>query len=175
MGESVALLTASQRDLVVIQGVILVAPAVVPWKELPLVPRASLWLAAHTIPWFMLTGEGLDLRPTDNIKLWREMSLDEDTIHGTRADAIYGLARLMDHTAQAIPKVQIPVLVLYGQRDDFVHQWMIDWLAGHLPEGQFELVRYEDGYHWLLRDLKPEKVHGTILKWMTGRKAKQGN
>ena len=175
MGGSVALLTASRRDLVDIQGVILVAPAVAPWKELPLVPRASLWLAAHIIPWFMLTGEGLDLRPTDNIKLWREMSLDEDTIHGTRTDAIYGLVRLMDHTAQSVPKVQIPVLVLYGLRDEFVRQWMIDWLADHLPEGRFELVRYEDGYHWLLRDVKPEKVHATILKWMTARGAEQGN
>ena len=174
MGGSVALLTASRRDMVDIQGVIVVAPAVAPWEELPLVPRASLWLAAHTIPWFILTGEGLDLRPTDNIRLWRELSLDEDTIRGTRTDAIYGLVQLMDRTAQVIPKVQIPILVLYGQRDEFVRQWMIDWLAGHLPEGRVELVRYEDGYHWLLRDLKPEKVHGTILKWMTGRGAKQG-
>ncbi len=173
MGGGVALLTAARPDLVDIQGVVLVAPAVAPWEDLPLVPRASLWLAAHTIPWFVFTGEGLDLRPTDNIEVWREMSRDEDIIRGTRADAIYGLTQLMDRTAQAAPEVRFPVLLLYGERDDFVRQWMIDWLSGHLPKDRMELVRYEDGYHWLLRDLKPEKVHTTILEWMARRGAEQ--
>ncbi len=50
----------------------------------------------------------------------------------------------------------------------------IDWLAGQLPEDRVVLVRYEDGYHWLLRDLKPEKVHATILEWMAERGAEQG-
>lgn len=175
MGGGVVLLTASRRDLVDVQGVILVAPAVAPWEELPLVPRASLWLAAHTIPWFVFTGEGLDLRPTDNIEVWHQMSLDEDIIRGTRADAIYGLARLMDRTAQAAPEVRFPVLLLYGRRDEFVRQWMIDWLAGQLPEGRVELVHYKEGYHWLLRDLKPAKVHATILEWMARRGAGQRN
>ncbi len=169
MGGGVARLTAARRDLVDVQGVVLVAPAAAPWEKIPIPVRASLWLAAHTIPWFVFTGEGFDLRPTDNIEVWRDMSRDEDIIHGTRADAIYGLARLMDRAARAAPEVRFPVLLLYGRRDDFVRQWMIDWLAGHLPEDRFELVRYEDGYHWLLRDLKPEKVHATILEWMAGR------
>ncbi len=173
MGGGVALLTAARRDLVDVQGVILVAPAVALWEELPIPVRTSLWLAAHAIPWFVFTGEGLDLRPTDNIEVWREMSRDEDTIRGTRADALYGFARLMDRAARAAPEVRFPVLVLYGGRDDFVRQWMIDWLAGQLPKDGFELVRYEDGYHWLLRDLKPEKVHATILEWMAGRGARQ--
>ena len=169
MGGGVALLAAARPDLVDVQGIVLVAPAVAPWDELPIVPRASLWLAAHTMPWFVFTGEGLGLRPTDNIEVWREMSLDEDIIRGTRADAIYGLAQLMDRAARAAPRVRFPVLLLYGKRDDFVRQWMVDWLASRLPEGRFELVRYDDGYHWLLRDLKPEKVHATILEWMAGR------
>jgi acylglycerol lipase len=170
MGGGVALLAAARPDLVDIQGVILVAPAVAPWEELPIAVRSSLWVAAHTMPWFVFTGEGLDLRPTDNIEVWREMSLDEDIIRGTRADAIYGLTQLMDRAARAAPGVRFPVLLLYGKRDDFVRQWMVDWLASRLPEGRFELVRYDDGYHWLLRDLKPEKVHATILEWMAGRR-----
>jgi len=169
MGGGVALLTAARRDLVDVQGVVLVAPAAAPWEKIPIPVRASLWLAAHTIPWFVFTGEGFDLRPTDNIEVWRDMSRDEDIIHGTRADAIYGLAQLMDRAARAAPEVRFPVLLLYGRRDDFVRQWMIDWLASHLPENQFELVRYEDGYHWLLRDLNPDKVHSTILEWMAER------
>ena len=170
MGGGVALLAAARPDLVDVQGVILVAPAVAPWEKLPIGVRSSLWVAAHTIPWFVFTGEGLDLRPTDNIEVWREMSLDEDIIRGTRADAIYGLTQLMDRAARAAPGVRFPVLLLYGKRDDFVRQWMVDWLASRLPEGRFELVRYDDGYHWLLRDLKPEKVHATILEWMAGRR-----
>jgi len=169
MGGAVALLAAARRDLVDVAGVILVAPAVAPWDEFPIPARASLWLAAHIVPWLVFTGEGLDLRPTDNIAVWREMSRDEDIIRGTRADAILGLMRLMDRAARAAPKVRFPVLLLHGRRDDFVREWMIDWLADHLPEDGFELTRYDDGYHWLLRDLKPDKVQARILEWMAAR------
>ncbi len=172
MGGGVALLTAARGDLVDVAGVILVAPAVVPWDELPIAARASMWLAAHTIPWFVFTGSGLDLRPTDNIDVWHEMSRGEDIIRGARADAIYGLMQLMDRAARAAPEVRFPVLLLYGEHDDFVREWMIEWLAGHLPEGRSDLTRYDDGYHWLLRDLEPDKVHGTILEWMAARGAR---
>ncbi len=173
MGGGVALLAAVRRDLADVAGVILIAPAVVPWEEIPIPVRASLWLAAHASPWFVFTGEGLGLRPTDNIEVWREMSRDKDTIRGVRADAVYGLARLMDRAARAAPDIRVPVLLLYGGNDDFVREWMIDWLADHLPRDRLELVRYEDGYHWLLRDLKPEKVHATILDWMAARGSRQ--
>ncbi len=171
MGGSVALLTAARPDLIDIAGVVLVAPAVVPWQEIPFPARASLWFAAHTIPWYVFTGQGLNLRPTDNDKVWREMSRDEDTIRGTRVDAAYGLLRLMDRAARAAPDVRFPVLLLYGGRDDFVRRWMIDRLADILPADRSELVLYEDGYHWLLRDLKPEKVQAKILDWMAARGA----
>lgn len=169
MGGGVALVSAARRDMIDVRGVVLIAPAAAPWEEFPIPIRASLWLAAHTIPWYVFTGQGLDLKPTDNIEVWREMSRDEDVIRGTRADAIYGLVRLMDHAARAAPEIRFPVLLLYGRHDDFVREWMIDWLADNLPQDRLELVRYEDGYHWLLRDLKPEKVHATILDWMAAR------
>ena len=169
MGGGVALLTAARPDLIDIRGVILIAPAVAPWDEIPVLPRASLWLAAHTIPWFVFTGEGLDLRPTDNIEVWREMSRDKDVIRGARADAVYGLTQLMDRAATAAPKTRFPVLLLYGDRDDFVRRWMIDGLAGDLPADRFELALYDDGYHWLLRDLKPDKVQAKILDWMAAQ------
>ncbi len=169
MGGAVALLTSARGDLIDIAGVILVAPAVVPWQEVPIPARASLWFAAHTIPWYVLTGQGLNLRPTDNDKVWREMSRDEDTIRGTRVDAAYGLVELMDRAARAAPEVRFPVLLLYGQRDDFVRKWMIEHLSDILPDDRFEYVLYEDGYHWLLRDLEPENVHTTILDWMAAR------
>jgi hypothetical protein len=52
---------------------------------------------------------------------------------------------------------------------------MIDWLARQLPAGRFELKNYDDGYHWLLRDLKPEKVHATILEWMSDRRSENAH
>ena len=140
-----------------------------PWAGLPIAARASLWLAAHIVPWLVFAGEGLDLRPTDNIEVWREMSRDKDIIRGTRADAMLGLMRLMDRAARAAPKVRFPVLLLHGAQDDFVRRWMIGWLAGHLPEDGFELTRYDDGYHWLLRDREPGQVQARIRQWMAAR------
>ena len=74
-----------------------------------------------------------------------------------------------DYLARA-EELTVPVLVLHGGRDDFVRRWMIDSLVKELPANRFELFLYEDGYHWLLRDLKPGKVQAKILQWMAARR-----
>ncbi len=168
MGAAVVLLTAAREDLVPLDGIILVAPAAAPWEELPVHWRAALWLMAHTVPWLPMTGRGLDLRPTDNIDVWREMSLDDLVIHETRVDALYGLTQLMDQAAAAVPRVRFPALLLYGAKDDFVRDWMVSWVVENAPAGQFDVASYDQGYHWLLRDLAAEQVLGDILDWIDG-------
>jgi len=171
MGGGVVLVTAARDDLVPLDGIILVAPAICPWDELPLRWRIPLWLMAHSVPWLSLTGRGLNLRPTDNIELLREMSRDKLIIRGTRVDAIYGLTDLMDEASRAAPNIRIPGLVLYGKKDDFVRKWMIASLRDRTSDQHFRFATFEKGYHWLLRDLDSEPVYAEVLDWINGRVA----
>ncbi len=169
MGGGVVLLATSRADSLPINGIILVAPAVAPWEELPLYLRVPLWLAAHTVPWLPVTGRGLELQPTDNIDVWREMSLDKLVIRETRVDAIYGLTQLMDEAAKSIPEVRVPILLLHGGRDDFVRRWMVSWVIENANELQIDVINYEEGFHWLLRDLGAKAVLEDILDWINQR------
>lgn len=169
MGGGVVLRASGQGALRGVAGLILIAPAAVPMGELPFHARSALWLFAHTIPWATVTGEGLGLKPTDNIKAWHEMSRDERTILATRIDAIWGLVRLMDAAARAAPEVPEPILFLYGKRDDFVRERMTRWLIAHLPQERTTVKIFEDRHHWLLRDLDPGQVDDVILDWVAER------
>jgi alpha-beta hydrolase superfamily lysophospholipase len=164
MGGGVVLLTAARRDFAV-DGIVLVAPAAAPYNELPFYMRAPLWFLVHTIPWYPMTGEGLNLRPTDNIQAWREMSRDPRVIKQTRVDAIYGLTQLMDEAARAVPQIRVPTLLLYGCKDDFVRKWMVSWVAEHARAETLDVRVYADRYHWLLRDLQSESVIADIVDW----------
>lgn len=169
MGGGVVMLTAARERPLPIDGLVLVAPAITPWDELPVYWRVPLWLMAHSVPWLPMTGRGLDLRPTDNIEVWRAMSEDELVIRETRIDAIYGLTRLMDKASAAVPENCYATLLLYGGQDDFVRSWMVSWVVENAPNGHFEVINYPEGYHWLLRDLEAHKVLADVLLWMTDR------
>lgn len=168
MGGGVVLLAAGRADSLPIDGIILVAPAVAPWEEFPLYWRAPLWLAAHTVPWFPMTGRGLKIQPTDNIEVWHEMSSDKLIIRETRVDAIYGVTQLMDKAAKTIPNNQVPTLLLYGCRDDFVRSWMVSWVIENANKRRIDVVTYDEGFHWLLRDFGAKAVLDDIFDWIGG-------
>ena len=48
------------------------------------------------------------------------------------------------------------------------------YVDGELPAERYELALFGQGYHWLLRDLKPEKVQARILDWMAARSGAGG-
>lgn len=169
MGGAVVLLAAASAALPAIEGAILVAPAAVTWETLPVYWRVPLWLLAHSIPWYPTSGRGLDLRPTDNIEAWYKMSADPDIIRRTRVDALYGLTQLIDAAALAAPAARTPLLVLYGRQDDFVRDWMFEDLDKRLPSDSVDRESYDDGHHWLLRDLGAEKVYRRIVEWIGSR------
>ncbi len=176
MGESMGgavLLAAMEEEAFPgndISGVILVAPAI--WGEETLNPfyRAVLWAIAHTFPSAEFTGEGLKIKATDNIDILREMGRDPNIIKSSRADAIYGMAKLMDYAYSHIDKVdKIPVLILYGKKDQVIPPLPIKNIAGELMKNEERLCRvvyYPQGYHMLLRDLHALVVWQDIAKWV---------
>jgi alpha-beta hydrolase superfamily lysophospholipase len=149
-----------------VEGVILSAPAVWGWRTLPLSHRVALWLAAHSTPWWKLSGEGLHLVPSDNIPMLRALARDPLYQHRARADAVYGLVTLMDEGYDAAGHMDTaPILFLYGDKDQIIPSGPTKEVAAKLgPDATVK--HYPNGYHMLLRGLEAEKVWRDVANWI---------
>ena len=170
MGGAVVLAAINNAPLAT-DGIILVAPAVWSRQSMPFYQRYALWLAAHTMPALKLTGEGLDLHPSDNIDMLRALGRDSLVIKATRVDVLYGMTNLMDQAVGSANNLNRRVLILYGKHDDIIpREPTCQWLQS-LPFGNSHLRRsmiYENGYHMLTRDLQADVVLEDIADWITG-------
>jgi len=171
LGESMGggLVLAAQRDAPLeVAGKILVAPAIWSRDSMPWYQRASLWLAVHTLPDKRLTGEGLDIRPSDNIEMLRALGRDPLVIKATRVDVLYGVTNLMDVAASVSTTRFDDTLLLYGAHDEIIPRQPTCRLLERLhvvPEG-FTLKLYPKGYHMLTRDLNGPQVLKDIGDWL---------
>ncbi len=152
-----------------IKGVILVAPAVWSRDSMPLYQRLALWLAVHTVPGKQLTGEGLDIHPSDNIEMLRALGRDPRVIKATRVDVLYGISNLMDRAAAVSPGRDDEALLLYGIHDEVIPRQPACHLLTNLPGTapvHWRVILYENGYHMLTRDLHAETVLRDIAGWL---------
>jgi alpha-beta hydrolase superfamily lysophospholipase len=169
MGGGVVLAAMAREDRPALDGIILAAPAVWSRAAMPFYYTTSLWLAAHAVPQWRLTGEGLKRVPSDNMAMLRALSRDPLVIKGARADALYGVVDLMDAAYAAAPSVPVPVLLLYGEKDQIIPRRPIEDVAGRLPERLKRYAIYADGYHMVLRDLRADVVHRDVIAWVGDR------
>ncbi|MCH8110547.1 MAG: alpha/beta hydrolase [Proteobacteria bacterium] len=153
-----------------VEGVVLVAPAV--WGRATLNPfyGVGLWAIAHTFPGWRPTGQSLARIASDNIDMLRAMGRDPLVIKKTRFDSVYGLFGLMDRAVEAAPRVELPLLLLYGERDEIIPKGPTRRFACGL-NGAHRAAMYPEGYHLLLRDLQAEVVWRDVLTWTTSREA----
>ena len=165
MGGAVVLETLGEGH-VAPEGAILVAPAVWGWSKLNPFYAATLWSAAHTVPWVTLSGSRLDRWPSDNLEMLYALGSDPLMIRETRIDTIYGLVGQMDRGLKAAPDVEVPLLLLYGANDEIIPEEPVAALSAELPPQQLITVCYPDGWHMLLRDLQRETVWRDILAFM---------
>ncbi len=169
MGGAVAMLAMTQKfaGKSPADGAVLVAPAVWGRRHMNVFQRSALWFFSHTVPWFPLTGQGLNIKPSDNIPMLRALGRDPLVLKQSRVDSVHGLVDLMDLAFAAAPKLTSPTLALYGEKDEIV------------PAGpSFEVLKlmarrkatrvavYAGGYHMLLRGLKARTVLGDIVAWI---------
>ncbi len=169
MGGAVIIQAMSGENHPDIAGAILVAPALWARSTSPLYQNVALWLVAHTIPWYRVTGEALYRKPSDNIEMLKEQGRDPMVIKETRYDTIYGLQNLMDAAYAAADNYKLKTLVLYGHLDEIIPQKpVLDAFQRFpaQPAGQKQLILYENGYHMLLRDLQGENVMKDIVLWL---------
>jgi len=153
-----------------VDGVILVGPAV--WGPGTMNPfyRLILWLGAHTVPANLLTGEGLRIKPSDNIPMLRALGRDPLIIKSTRVDTLYGLVHLMGAALEGANQIDQYALVLGAGDDQLIpghaHQELLKMLKNNRTE-----AIYPDGFHMLLRDLQSKIVWRDILSWIRDRHA----
>ncbi len=169
MGGSVVMTAAASTDPPAADGLILAAPAVWGRETQGPIQSGALWLAAHTVPWLELTGEGLNIHPSDNIPMLRQLGRDPLVIKETRVDAIYGLVNLMDLAYDAAPRLRGRALVLYGSREDILPGNAVVATLRRLPADAARRPRialYPKGYHMLLRDLDAATVRDDIVAWI---------
>jgi len=170
MGGAVAMIAMTRPGHPKVDGVILSAPAVWGQATMDLGEEAALWLAAHTIPWWTLTGRGLAITPSDNREMLVALSRDPLVIKETRIDAIWGLVNLMDDAFASAPELDgVPILILYGERDEIIRKEPTRLMIGHLPPfpaAPRKIAIYPKGYHMLLRDLEAKTLWADVLRWI---------
>jgi len=168
MGGAVVMLAAAGEPPANVKGIILSAPAVWGRSSMGLFQRAALWLAYQVAPGWELTGHGLKIQASDNIPMLRKLSADPLVIKATRVDAINGLVDLMDSAAAAAPRVRLPAMVLYGEKDEVVPADPTWKMVETLPDtaGTQRVALYKNGWHMLLRDLDAKVVLDDIAAWI---------
>ena len=173
MGGAVVLSSLAIGNVTEADGVILVAPAVWSRSDMPISYRATLWLAAHTVPWLRVSGNGLKIWPSDNIPMMRALARDPLFQHRTRADSAYGLVNLMDQARHAPERLgqTPPILFLYGGNDQVIPNKSTEAVIESLGN-RAEVHRYAHGYHMLFRDLAAQEVWRDVLTWIE-RKERQ--
>lgn len=174
MGGAVVLVALQRKGshgpLSSVAGASLTAPAV--WGGSAMNPfyRGSLWLAAHMVPSRHVTGRGLGVLPSDNIEMLRALGRDPLVIKKTRIDALFGLVALMGAGQEAASRVGIPLLVMYGARDEVIPRRPTSRMASRMGDAARFAV-YPDGYHMLLRDNQAAVVWRDVASWIDDRLA----
>ena len=169
MGGAVVLAAMSHVQKPDVDGVILSAPAVWGRETMPFYQRWALSFISHTTPWLKLTGQGLKIKPSNNIEMLRALGRDPLVIKETRIDAIFGLTNLMDLALAASKKFESQSLILYGMKDQIVPKPSLVLMVKRLPQvakNRQRLAIYNRGYHMLLRDLNAEIFWNDIVTWI---------
>lgn len=172
MGAAVALSADAEAPLDV-DGLVLIAPAVWSRDSMPWYQRAALALAARALPGLKLTGEGIQIAPSDNKPMLIAMGRDPLVIKATRIEALWGVTNVMDQ-AVAWPAVrrhrdqQPPTLILYGEHDSIIPARAFCRFIDAVPldAPALRLLLYAEGWHMLARDLQGARVRADIATWL---------
>ncbi|RLA22300.1 MAG: alpha/beta hydrolase [Gammaproteobacteria bacterium] len=169
MGAAIVIATMTQSNHQLVNGIILAAPAVWARQTMPWYQNTLLWTLSHTVPWMTLTGEGIEIMPSDNIKVLQALSKDPLVIKETRIESIYGLANLMDQAYSSAGLITDNALLLYGEKDEVIPKQPTYQFLNNLAntsDSRITIALYKNGYHMLLRDLDAAILWNDIYFWI---------
>lgn len=168
MGSAEAIATFGAENAPQIDRLVLVAPAVWGWSTLPDQYALALWVGAHTFPWRAVQpprGVVRTRTASDNREALLQAGRAPHMIWSTRIDAVYGLVGLMETASERSANLNGDVLFLYGAHDQIIPRNSANAAARRLPRTA-RTALYENGWHWLLRDLQREVVYADILAFI---------
>ena len=168
MGAATAMATFGGEGAPNIDRLVLAAPAVWGWSTLPDQYALALWVGAHTFPWRAVQPPRNVVRTrtaSDNREALLQAGRAPHMIWRTRIDAVYGLVGLMERASERSPNLRGDVLFLYGANDQIIPRNSAVAAARRLPSSA-RTALYENGWHWLLRDLQREVVYQDILAFI---------
>ncbi len=168
MGAAVSVTTfaglgATQPDALILSG-----PGFRGWGALPLLYSASLWVASHVRPdWVVVPPDGVRIVATDNNRKLREMWFNPLVQKSNRIDSVFGVVSIMEEADQMIPRLpdRVPTLMLYGGKDEMIPVEGVQRATAKMPS-HVRTAYYVDGYHMLMNDLQADKVWGDILAFV---------
>lgn len=169
MGGAIAIeaaaIEAAAGPALPVDGVILVSPAAWSRAIMPGYQRAALWLAVRMVPGMIVSGEGLNIWPTDNYDVLRGLARDPLVLKTNRLDAVDGLVGLMTAAYDDAPRLGPPALVLHGGNEQVLPPAAMAGLLARLPPGS-RIARYPQGYHMLLRDVAGGIPTADVAAWI---------
>ncbi|MGD9968735.1 MAG: alpha/beta fold hydrolase [Hyphomonadaceae bacterium] len=168
MGAAAAIATFGADNAPEVDRIVLAAPAVWGWSTLPDQYAWALWVGAHTFPWRAVQPPRNVTRritASDNREALLQAGRAPHMIWSTRIDAVYGLVGLMETASERAADLHGDVLFLYGAHDQIIPRSSAVSTARRLPS-TVRTVLYENGWHWLLRDLQREVVYADILAFI---------
>lgn len=177
MGGAVLLSALASPEPPVIDGAILISPAVWSRADMPALYRVALFMVAHITPGIILTnsaaGKVVKIVPSDNIPMLIALGKDPLFQKKTRADTLYGLVNLMGDARTAplrLPPSGVPpILYLHGEKDQVIPPAPAKAAIRELTQflgGRADVREYPNGYHMLLRDLDRAKVQDDVAAWV---------
>lgn len=171
VGAAIAVTAAAEADKQDVRGLVLAAPAIRPKSSLPVYQRALGWLAMKLIPDATVARDPLRSKATDNTAVLRAMAADPKIAKKVRVGTFLGAAQAMDAAAQSALRLNVPVLVLVGERDPVIDPALARDLLVRLEAAAIDtkLVTYDAGYHLLFRDRAGARPTADAMTWMTAR------
>lgn len=170
MGGAAAITAFASSDPPKADALVLSGPGLRGWGALPWHYSASLWASAHVRPgWIVRPPKGVRIIATDNneklIAMWNDPLVQKTN----RIDSVYGVVSLMEEADRVVHRLpaDVPVLALYGAKDEVIPPGGVKRAAGRMPE-HVRTAYYENGYHMLLNDLQAEVVWRDILEFARG-------
>ncbi len=121
------------------------------------------------MPWMIVSSDGMDITPSDNIEMLRALGRDPLVIGRTRMDTIYGISNLMDKALASSDRLTVPTLILYGERDEIIPKEPVCQMLKTLQKNknlEWRFILYPNGYHMLTRDLQANRVYQDIERWI---------
>ena len=177
MGGSTAILaltdgTAPQPvdDRPLADGLVLIAPGILDQPALSAAEHDVLDFAAHLVPWAMSGKRGIQVWPTDNRPLLRQMAADPLMQKEVRFDQIYGLLQMIETASQRLPMLNLPTLALFGDHDQILppqaEAFFQQQVLAQIARGQITVEHVTGGYHMLLRDLEAMPRQEAVAAWL---------